>query len=119
MGWGIFIALIVALEAGHYIFNPFVFGFAYYAVYVLSRIAVQEEMANSDLLSRRVILLALVVLLNLWTVVDNESNKHRFLRQFDKICARYAEDASANQVCEEIRSDIGDSLDREPDFGEE
>ena len=119
LGWGIFIALIIALEAGHYIFNPFVFGFAYYTIYVLSRLGAKEERVNADLLAVRLIGLGLIALLSLWAVLNNEVNKHAFLRQFDKTCAKYAENPSASQVCGEIQSNIRDSLNQEPDFVEE
>ena len=86
VGWGIFIALIIALEAGHYIFNPFVFGFAYYTIYVLSQLGAKEERANADLLAVRLVALGLIALLSLWAVLNNDVSKHAFLRQFDKTC---------------------------------
>lgn len=120
IGWAIFVVLIVALATGHYIFNPFIFGFSFYTIYVLSRIAVKEESANSDLMTRRIIALGLIALFNLYTVLNNGWDKHKFLRQFERTCDRYdVEGSPQSQVCREIRSSIQDSLDKEPDFGEE
>jgi hypothetical protein len=121
VGWSIFLALLVALLLHHYVFNPFIFGLAYYAIYVLTRLGNKEERSDQDLTGLRLVLMCLVCLLCLWVQLKNEMDRRAFLSRFERTCYRSPNFDSdlGHRLCEDMQSSIDATLQREVEPSDE
>lgn len=121
VGWVVFLALVVTLLADHFIFNPFIFGFAYYTIYALARLSNNAEKHNAEILSRRLILVGLISLVALWGNLRKEVGSHQFIRRFEKTCygGTYSGVDAVSKVCDEIQAHISDTLEQAPELGDE
>lgn len=112
LGWVIFIGLLVALLADHYIFDPFIFGFAYYTFFVLKNSLSEDEPTDPSTMRHRLMLLGIIAMLYMWFAFNNGLQRRAFVREFEMTC--YAGELSkmpaVERVCEEIQSHIDNSL---------
>ncbi len=114
IGWLIFIGLIIAMANGHYFFNPFIFGFGYYIFYVFAKIGD----ADPDLMKQRIIAVGAIALIYLWAALNNGIERSDFIKSFERTCSenRYNWSEARREVCEEIQSNIDETLRKEADY---
>lgn len=112
LGWTIFVSLFIAMLTDYYIFNPFLFGFAYYVLYVLSKFKDMRKESGMDIYSQRLLLICGISLLYMWFSLENEVNKKQFIHKFEKACyGGVGRDIKpVKRLCEEIESDINSYL---------
>ena len=119
IGWTCFWLLLIATATGHHIFDPFVFGFSYYAIYLLTQIGKLDNEKEAKNNSQRIIVLAVISLVYMWFHLNSNVDKRKFEREFEKTCwgARglASQSESASRVCDEVQSIIGTYLAPEPD----
>ncbi|MGE0031032.1 MAG: hypothetical protein AB7O21_20110 [Gammaproteobacteria bacterium] len=117
IGWVIFIGLVVAMLADHYIFDPFIFGFAYYIVFVLKNSLSEDEQTDPSTMRHRLMLLGIIALLYMWFHFNNGVQQRNFVRQFERTCYanNYARTPAGQRVCEEIQSHIDNVLHKPDD----
>jgi len=111
LGWTIFIGLMIALLAGHYVFNPFIVGFAYYVVFVISREA-KTDGSWMDPRTKRLFAVCLICLLYLGSAFMNEYRRSEFISHFERTCyrSRYADFDITKELCGDIQSQIDNYL---------
>jgi hypothetical protein len=114
IGIAIFVALLIAAIAGHYVVNPFVVGFAYYVVYAIKKSVGRE--CDADLLRQRLFAVSVIALLSMFGLLRHEAEESRFLHRFQETCyqSRYSRSKIANYLCEEIQSDIDGTIGKAP-----
>jgi hypothetical protein len=121
VGWLVFLALLIALFLDHYVFDPFIFGFAYYAIYVLTRFGKKEERSDQNLTGLRMLLLCVICLLYLWVALQHEVDRRSFLSRFERTCYRSPKFDSelGHHLCEEVQADIDATLQKEVESSDE
>ena len=110
LGWVIFGLLLVARLLGYSIFDPFVFGFAYYTVFVLSRVSRPRDLTKEGARTFAVCLIALIYLFFHWY---GSYRKGRFVDAFERNCdasVAVSTNRAAAMVCSEIQQAIDDEL---------
>lgn len=116
VGWTIFWILMAAILLDRYIFNPFIFGFAYYVFYVFSK--TNEELAKTrpDQVIQRLIMVGVIALIYLWFSLSGSVDKDRFVSAFEKTCysGQRIKSESEEMLCESIQSHIDSYLVKEP-----
>jgi hypothetical protein len=111
LGWTIFVGLMIALLAGHYVFNPFIFGFAYYVSFVIAQTA-KTDASWTNLNTKRLFLVCLICLMYLGFAVMNEYHRSEFIGHFERTCdrGRYADIQITQELCTDIQSHIDNYL---------
>lgn len=105
IGWLIFVTLSIADISGHYIFDPFIFGFGYYVLYVFSRMMD----ADPELNKRRIIFIGGIAILYLWSALNAGIEVNRFIKSFERECSGVGYEKMSEEtreLCEQIQSDI-------------
>jgi Ni,Fe-hydrogenase I cytochrome b subunit len=119
IGWAGFWLLFVATATGNYIFDPFIFGFSYYSIYLLTQLGKTKKPEEVENNSQRILILAIVCLVYMSFLLSSNMNKRIFLSEFDNICwglHGYAHETSLGlRICEEIQSSISNNLSPESD----
>jgi hypothetical protein len=119
IGWACFWLLLIATATGNYIFDPFVFGFSYYAIYLLTQIGKLEKAEEAGNNSQRILILSVISLVYMWFHLNSNIDKRKFEREFEKTCwgARglASQSQGASKVCDEIQGIISTHLAPEPD----
>lgn len=100
LGWTIFLLLLAALITDHYIFDPFIFGFSYYAIYILTRLAKLDTPEESAKSSGRILTLACISLLYMWFHLNGNIAKNKFVNSVNSYCWGTSGVASTNSEAE-------------------
>jgi hypothetical protein len=99
IGWAVFVVLTVTTLVGYYIFDPFIFGAAYYILYQFNHLPSASEE------NKRVLLLGTIGLLYVFFHFLDEVEEKRFERKLESICLN-------SQSAEEgICADVSAALD--------
>jgi hypothetical protein len=110
LGWTLFLGLLFADVTGHYIFDPFAFGFSYYIIVVTRRSLMSPRTERSD----HQIFTAAIALLYVFLHLHDNVQKHEFMRHVEATCASdlFAGSPVAERLCDKIRSDVASYLQR-------
>jgi hypothetical protein len=108
---------VVATLADRYIFDPFIFGFAYYTVFVLKNSLNEDEPTDPSTMRHRLMLLGMIALLYMWFQFNTGVRQRNFEREVDITCygSDYGRSAAGERVCEEIQSHIDNVLHKPDD----
>lgn len=110
VGWMIFVGLCIAIVTGHYLFNPFIFGCAYYVSLFLARLSKVKAPTGAFLSTPEFV--CVIALLYLYVAFHNELTRDQFEVQVQSTCRRsvYSDSEVATRLCDEIQSQIDDYL---------
>ena len=113
IGWLIFLILLISAGTDNYIFNPFLFGFAYYVINTLRKHFKSEKQKGTN---EQLILVSIIALFYMWGSLKNQSEIKSYVRDVNKMChprsLQISNEVSgfdietASQLCEEINSHI-------------
>lgn len=112
VGWLIFIGLWVALLTDHYIADPFIFGFAYYVLFALTKSLGTDhsklEYGAYGTINQRLLIVGIISLLYLWFAFQDDVQRRQFVRQFERTCYESSgpRTRESERICEEIQLKI-------------
>lgn len=103
VGWGIFGVLVVAALLDHYLFNPFQFGIAYYAIYVINHPS--QDVDESQMRST---LLGFVVVVLVFMLAHKNYQENQLKAKVEKACAseRAQSSDTAKLLCEFMQAQV-------------
>lgn len=104
IGWAGFWALMACLVTKHYLFNPFIFGAGYYAIYAMLRSLDKTEKRESGVLEQRVMIVGIIALLYLYTFIRDSEESAHFERAYDQVCSDpYSQGEKVHSICSALR----------------